>query len=116
MPRFRRFIPLAALAGVALLSTGCLRAPVIPPTGFLFTDIQAPLDHDFDETRVLNQGVTTLSGKSRSISILGLVAVGDASANAAARDGNLAVIQSADYKYKNVLGVYQEYVTVVYGY
>src|SRR5690606_8680215 len=84
MSRFRSFTSLAAVAGVALISTGCLRAPVVPPYGILYSDIQAPLDHDFDNT-----SVPTGSGTSESISILGLVAIGDASINEAAREGNL---------------------------
>jgi len=110
MPRLRSFVSLAAVAGVALISTGCLRAPVVPPYGIIYSDIQAPLDHDFDRTVV-----PTRSGSSESISILGLVAIGDASIHAAAQDGGLSVIHTADYEYMNILGVYQKYVTVVRG-
>jgi len=47
--------------------------------------------------------------------ILGLVATGDASTEAAAREGGISTIHSADYSYFNVLGVYQRYETIVHG-
>ncbi len=110
MSRLRSAAILGAAAGVALMSTGCLRAPVIPPYGIIYSEIQAPLDHDFDETLVPSK-----AGRSESISILGLVAVGDASINTAAKEGGLSVIHTADYEYTNILGIYQKYVTVVRG-
>src|SRR5690606_38736577 len=99
-----------AIAGVAMISTGCLRAPVVPPYGIIYSEIQAPLDHDFDQTIVPSK-----AGRSESISILGLVAMGDASTNTAAKEGGLSVIHTADYEYTNILGIYQKYVTVVRG-
>lgn len=110
MLRIRHLAASCAIAGVAILSTGCLRAPVVPPTGAIYTNVKAPLDHDFDQTKA-----NLREGKSRSISVLGLIAGGDASIDAAARSGNLEVIHSADYEYTNILGIYQEYVTIVRG-
>ncbi len=48
-------------------------------------------------------------------SILGAVSWGDCSINAAAKDGGLSTIDSADYKYYNILGVYQTFTTIVHG-
>ena len=90
--------------------TGCLVAPVVPPIGFAFTDIQAPLDIDYDPTVVDGE-----VGISESISILGLIAIGDASAKTAAHDARITTIEHADYEYFNVLGVFQRYRTVVSG-
>lgn len=90
--------------------TGCLVAPVVPPLGTVFTEIQAPLDITYD-----GSAVTGKSGVSESMAILGLVAIGDASANAAAKEGNITTINHADYEFFNVMGVYQRYRTVVYG-
>jgi hypothetical protein len=106
----RRFAVISVIAGVASISTGCLRAPVVPPTGAVYTNIKAPLDHDFDQTKA-----NLRQGKSRSICVLGLIAGGDASIETAARNANLQVIHSADYEYTNILGIYQEYVTIVRG-
>lgn len=101
-------LSLALVAGLGL--NACIVAPVVPPIGIAFTEINAPLDVDFDQTKI-----TTRSGMSESMSILGLVALGDASAKAAADNGTLKQIHHADYEYFNVLGVYQRYRTVVYG-
>lgn len=35
---------LATIAVVGLTTTGCLQAPVVPPTGIIYSGIQAPLD------------------------------------------------------------------------
>lgn len=105
----RLLVLLVFSAGLATL-TGCLSAPVIPPIGIAFSEFQAPLDIDYNET-----DTTGKMGISESTSILGLVATGDASAKAAAMDGDITVIDHADYEYFNVLGVFQRYRTVVYG-
>lgn len=97
-----------ALACVGL--TGCLRAPVIPPMGCIYSQFDAPLDIDYDKTVV-----TGKKGSAQSMSVLGLVALGNASARAAAQAGGISTIEHADYTYFNVLGVIQRYDTVVYG-
>ena len=97
------------LAAVALL-TGCIAAPVIPPLGYVYTNIEAPLDVDYDKT-----DVTGKKGTAESMSILGLIAIGNASAEEAAANAGIDTIEHADYEFFNVLGVYQRYRTVVYG-
>lgn len=104
---------LALLAVLALACaglTGCLRAPVIPPQGWIYSEFKAPLDIDYNKTPV-----TGKMGSAESISILGCVALGDASAKEAAARGGITTIEHADYSYFNVLGVIQRYNTVVYG-
>jgi hypothetical protein len=54
-------------------------------------------------------------GSASSIDILGLVAVGDASAKAAADSAGITRVEHMDYEYLNVLGVFQKYATIVYG-
>lgn len=108
----RRALPLAVVA-LALGLSGCgfLVAPVVPPTAFIFTNIDAPLDTDFQATTL-----GTKRGESSCMSILGIVSLGDASAAKAAQNGNIATIRSADYKYMSVLGaLYTQYTTVVLG-
>ncbi len=104
----------AALAvGVlsVVLLAGCMRAPVMPPSGWLYNETEAPLDIDMQETKIGSK-----RGESSCMSVLGLVAVGDASIEAAARNGGIKTVQHADYRYTNVLfGMYQEYTTIVYG-
>lgn len=100
----------AVLALACAGLTGCLRAQVIPPMGCIYSQFDAPLDIDYDKTPV-----TGKKGTAQSISVLGCVALGDASAKAAAKDAGISTIEHADYTYFNVLGVIQKYDTVVYG-
>jgi hypothetical protein len=104
----------AVLAATLLLTglTGCTGfvAPVVPPTGFLYTSVEAPIDIDSDETQLGSK-----QGRSTSSTILGLVAWGDASTRAAAQAGGVTTIRHVDYEYTNVLSVYATFTTVVYG-
>lgn len=106
----KRTLAMAALAGAVLLTSGCLVAPVRPPYGVIFTDYKAPLDHDGS-----GEPLGSKSGEASTSSILALVATGDASIQAAAANGGVTNIHTLDYKYFNVLGVYQKYTTIVHG-
>ncbi len=107
-------VSLVVLAVAVIVgSTGCAayRAPVMPPSAMIITSIKAPLDIDLDKTTLGSK-----KGTASSVCILGLVAVGDSSIQAAARDGNLTTINHADYEYLSVLwGVFARYATTVYG-
>jgi len=98
------------VVAAAICMTGCVKAPFTPPMG-VFTDIEAPLDLDYDVTKVKGTKV----GESSSTCILGLVAVGDSSTQSAAQNGGLKTVNHADYEYKNILGVYQKTTVKVYG-
>lgn len=106
----RQLLALVGLASIALLATGCLVAPVQPPLGIVYSEWQAPLDFDYNQTQVPSK-----VGTAETTTILGLIATGDASATTAARNGGISTIHHADYEYYNVLGVIQRYSTVVYG-
>jgi hypothetical protein len=106
----KRLMAVLVLAVCVLGLNACLRAPLVPPIGNAFSDLKAPLDIDYNNT-----ALATKSGTSESMSILGLVALGDASAATAAAAGQITTITHADYEYFNVLGVYQRYRTVVRG-
>jgi hypothetical protein len=97
------------LLTVVFLS-GCMIAPVVPPTGAVFNKTKAPLDVDFEKSEC---GPKT--GTANTNCILGLIAWGDASAEAAARDGDISTIEHVDYEYMNVLYIYQRYTTIVHG-
>lgn len=100
---------LAALLCVSLF--GCaFAAPVVPPVGSAYTNIAAPIDIDADPSELGSR-----VGKGSVTAILGLVAWGDASLAAAARDGGVKTIRHVDYEYTNVLFFYQRFTTVVRG-
>ncbi len=102
------FLVLASVS--LLLMSGCYVAPVMPPQGWIYADIQAPIDTDANATPV-----SPKSGEAQSMSILGLVALGDASVHTAAANANISKIDHVDYSYYNVLFVYQRFTTRVYG-
>ncbi len=106
----KRTFLFASLVLSALFMTACMRAPLVPPTGLFYTGFRAPLDLDQSKTPV-----ATKSGQASTTSIMGIVAWGDASIEAAARQGGIQTIESADYQYTNVLGIYQQYTTIVHG-
>ena len=61
-----------------------------------------------------NSVKATKVGKASAMGIV-VVALGDASLNAAARDGGISKVHHVDYEYFNILGVYAKSTTVVYG-
>jgi len=106
----RRAVVASALCALILPLAGCLTAPVMPPPGMVYTDYKAPLDHNLE-----GNPVGSRSGSAETMSILGLVALGDASVATAARNGGVSRVHHADYEYFNVLGIYQKYTTIVHG-
>ncbi|MDD5730845.1 MAG: TRL-like family protein [Candidatus Omnitrophica bacterium] len=95
---------------VVLFSASLLAGCATPyPYGAFYTEIKAPVasgDGAMNYSKV---------GMAKSTSILGLVATGDASIKAAAANGGIKTIKYVDYEAKNILGIYGEYTTVVYG-
>ena len=85
-------------------------APVVPPQGFAFSSTEAPIDTDLNNTDLGSK-----MGKSSAVCVLALFSFGDASIGTAARDGNIQIVKHADYKYLNVLGLFQSFTTVVHG-
>ena len=101
----------SALGFVApFLLAGCMVAPVMPPSGMIYTGTTAPLDLDLNNT-----DLGTKHGRADASSILGLFAWGNAGVSAAAQAGGITKIKHADYEQMNVLGIYQRYTTIVYG-
>lgn len=106
----KKLLSFTILAGMLLTLAGCYCTPVKPPIGAIFNDTYAPLDANYNKT-----AVTTKSGVARSESILGAVSWGDCSTQAAAKAGGITTIESADYHFYNVMGVYQKFEVIVYG-
>ena len=59
--------------------------------------------------------VGTKVGTSEAFGILGLINVGNASIQKAARDGGITKISHVDVKTTGVLGIFTKYKTLVYG-
>jgi len=103
---------LFSLLLLCFVVTGCsYQAPVMPPGGLIFSDIAAPLDADAERQEV--SGLS--SGQASSMSILGLVALGDCSITAASANGGLSEVEYMDYEYFNILLAYQKFTLKAYG-
>lgn len=80
-------------------------------TGCLYANITTPYDTDLDQT-----SLGTKTGESSIHSILWLLAFGDAGTAAAAREGNIKIINHLDRKSLVVLfGLYSRTTTIAYG-
>jgi len=99
----------------ALMSSGCLfmgmAGAATPVTGVAFTDVKYPLavTNLKGETQNLKRGEATCT------SVLGLVATGDASIEAARLNGGITKVHWVDVSVRNILGLYAEYKVVVWG-
>ena len=90
----------AAVMVIALLGTGCL-----------YSHVLTPYDTNLNKT-VLGQK----TGKAAMYSVLGLVAWGDASTAAAAKQGGIVTVNHMDKEFLNIVfGIYTETTTIVYG-
>lgn len=97
----------ALLVGSLLLG-GCATVGS-PVNGVLWTNVKAPLAATNDNAK------PALVGRSQATTILGLIATGDASIAAAARNGGVTQIHHVDYESRNFLGIVGTFTTVVYG-
>jgi hypothetical protein len=98
---------IALIFAMAGLMSGCATSY---PVGLLYTELNLP------RTIVDKDDVSyTKVGVAKATSVLGLVAMGDASQRAAIRDGKISKVKYVDYSAKNVLGLYGEYTVTVYG-
>ena len=79
--------------------------------GCLYANVIVPLDIDADKTAIGSK-----VGTSTCQSVLWLVAWGDASTEAAAKNGNISVVNHMDQEVFSILfGLYSKSTTIVYG-
>jgi hypothetical protein len=78
----------------------------------------APLGVIYTEGRMGVQGgagAAPKMGRACMNSYIGMVAIGDASLEAAKSAGGITDVVNMNYEVKNILGIYGEYCIVVYG-
>ena len=106
---------LLACGFAALMSSGCLfmgmAGAAAPVTGLAFTEVKYPLA----VTNLKGDAQNLKRGEAMCTSILGLVATGDASVEAARLNGGITKIHWVDVFVRNILGLYAEYKVVVWG-
>jgi hypothetical protein len=105
MGKWRGFVSIGVL-GIGLTVTGCqpVHAPLM---GVLYLDVKGPI------TATAAGG--TREGKACAQSILGMVATGDASIDAAKKAGGITEVSSVDHSSNSVLGITAEFCTIVHG-
>lgn len=96
---------LVLVAGCALLA-GCAGAAA-PVYGW-YGDVKWG-------TQVPGGAIGSKTGEAKCTSILGLIATGDASVEAAARAGGITKVMTVDHHSKNILGLFAEFTTKVTG-
>jgi hypothetical protein len=103
-----RLPSLALCLALALAALGCTVPMRTPVLGFIYTNVQSGEE-------ATNVPSPTKRGEACATSILGLVATGNASIDAAARQGGITSIAYVDASHSTILGLYSEYCTLVYG-
>lgn len=101
-----KWICLIGLIAVVPMWIGCATTY---PRGVIYTELKLPVDAES------GKAVGLKTGTAECKSVLGLVATGDCSINAAMRNGNLTEVSYVDWEVENVLGVIGNYKLVVHG-
>jgi hypothetical protein len=103
---FPRLTQIISLSVAVMFVGGCLA--YTPVMGVLVTAAQGPIT-----ATTYDQSART--GNSCAYSVMGLVAWGDASINAAKNAGQIKQVASVDFETFNLLGIYGSFCTVVRG-
>ncbi len=93
----------------ASVFTGCYAGLGVQPVpGVLYASVKGPVHATSNQQ-------STKSGTATCSSILGLIATGDCSIEAAARAGGIKTIHHIDHETTNLIGIYATYTTRVHG-
>ena len=88
---------------------GCATTALYTPTpGILLTNVQGPITATAHPTY-------SKSGTASSLSILGLIGVGNASISSATQKAGITTIHHVDYKLTSFLVLFTKYTVTVYG-
>lgn len=98
---------IAAVSLAASLLAGCANVAT-PTAGLFYTKVQGPITTG-------NGTNTTKTGQACATNILGIIATGDASIDAAKKAGGIATVSSVDHDSTSILGLYAKFCTVVKG-
>ena len=107
----KRLLTIAALTALFSM-TGCAAAG---PIGAIFTSVKNPGAFTTGETT--NPGMTAITGESCAMSILGMIALGDwsvdAALQAAGAQGKTLKNVAIDHPVLSILGLYGKFCTTV---
>jgi hypothetical protein len=102
-----RIVPLLVTLPALVLANGCVSNNRAPFTGLIYSNVKAP--------ESAGVGVVKKKGQACAVNILGLVAVGDASIEAAKKQGGIQQVATVDGESMNILGFFQKYCSLVGG-
>ncbi len=91
----------------AFVLFGCAMAQM-PVNGTIYADVHGPVN-------ATEAKAGTRVGEACASSILGIVATGDASIEAARKNGGMSSVSSVDHHSTSILGFYAKFCTVVRG-
>lgn len=95
-------------AASILLLSSCAMSMMQPVTGTIYSEVKGPL-------AVTGNSGSSKVGTAECQSILGAVALGDASIEAAAKEAGITKIHHVDTESKSILGIIAWFKVVVYG-
>ncbi len=98
-------IVLITISSFFLFSCAAVKSPLI---GIVYTGVKSPV------TATSNSNSTKV-GTSQAVSVLGIVAAGDASIDAASNSAGITKIHYVDEEGISVLGIFARYKVFVYG-
>lgn len=93
---------------VPLLLTSCGAFVASPLSGGIYSDVQYPF-------MVTGEVGASKVGTSEATSVLGFVAMGDASIQRAMRRGGIEKVSHVDIHATSILGIFAKYTVYVYG-
>lgn len=96
----------AGVIATSALFGGCAYAPYQP--GVIYSDMSGPV-------AVTGNPNCVKKGTASTTNVLALVGIGDASVEAAKKEGGISTVSSVDYTYTSVLGIFGKTVTTVCG-
>jgi hypothetical protein len=90
------------------------RSPFRPPPGYLFTQVKSPLTVDYNQTQV---GGSQGEAEAYYVGLFyySILAWGDSSVEAAAKNGGITKVEYADYEHLNVLSIFKKTKVIVHG-
>ncbi|MFR9651801.1 MAG: TRL-like family protein [Rikenellaceae bacterium] len=103
----KSFLVLASMAFVAAVVTSCASVKT-PLGGAFYMNVK-------DGLAVTSNTGSSKVGTATAKGYVGLYAAGDASIEAAAKNGGITTIHHVDYHSTSLLGIINTYTTVVYG-
>ena len=102
----KKAILMIAACALIAAATGCATAY---PVGQFYTELKLPV------AVTANAGRAMKTGTAECKSILSLVAIGDASIEAAKKNGGITKVHHVDWEVENILGIIGKYKVTVYG-